>query len=246
MISKQKKLVEKPKKSLPKKKVNKVNKVKKVNKVNIDKIVKIIKKFIAKCGTKNNKKGGGLKDMFNRLTGKKNDNKNEDYGGECLTNLKNIDSVFGNIRDDIKNARDNLIENLKFFIDETTTKQLPDIKARLEELLKNGFDLENQKLYKTFDGLFDELNKQLEQLPTLWNDIKSDDSQRIISTFMIISALEITFALYLFRDKMIECVRFEIEGNSIGVEKEKKLKDFKDYMESTDSIYAEKDTLISL
>ena len=35
-----------------------------------------IKKFIAKCGTKNNKKGGALKDMFNRLTGKKNDNKN--------------------------------------------------------------------------------------------------------------------------------------------------------------------------
>ena len=84
MISKQKKLVEKPKKSAPKKKV------KKVNKVNVDKIVKIIKRFITKCGMKNKKKGGGLKDMFNRLRGKNNDSKTEDYGGECMINLKNI------------------------------------------------------------------------------------------------------------------------------------------------------------
>jgi hypothetical protein len=237
MISKQKKLVEKPKKSAPKKKVNKVN---------VDKIVKIIKRLITKCGMKNKKKGGGLKDMFNRLRGKNNDSKNEDYGGECLTNLKNIDSVFGNIRDDVKSARDNLIDNLKFFIDETTTKNIPDIKTRLEEILDKGFNLKHIILYKTFDGFFDEIYLQLDNLPTLWNDIKSDDSQRIISTFMIISALEITYTLYLFRDKMIECVRFEIDANSTGDDKQKKLKDFQDYIQSTDSIYAEKDTLISL
>jgi hypothetical protein len=240
MISKQKKLVEKPKKSAPKKKVNKVNKV------NVDKIVKIIKRLITKCGMKNKKKGGGLKDMFNRLRGKNNDSKTEDYGGECMINLKNIDSVFGNIRDDVKSARDNLIDNLKFFIEETTTKNIPNIKTSLEDILKNGFDLQDPKLYKTFDNLFDELNKQLGNFPTLWNDIKSDDSQRIISTFMIISALEITYTLYLFRDKMIECVRFEIDGNSTGDDKQKKLKDFEDYIKGTDNIYAEKETLISL
>jgi hypothetical protein len=236
MISKQKKLVEKPKKSAPKKKVNKVN---------VDKIVKIIKRFITKCGMKNKKKGGGLKDMFNRLRGKNNDSKTEDYGGECMINLKNIDSVFGNIRDDVKSARGNLIENLKFFIDETTTNDIPGIKIRLEELLNKGFDLKHKNLYKTFDKFFDELNVQLNSLPTLWNDIKSDDSQRIISTYMIISALEITYALYLFRDKMIECVKFTLDSNLTGDDKQKKLKEFEEYIKSTDNIYAEKDTLIS-
>jgi len=239
MISKQKKIVEKPKKSAPKKNVNKINKV---NKVNVDKIVKIIKKFITKCSMKNKKKGGGPTEWFNRLRGKNNDSKTEDYGGECMINLKNIDSVFGNIRDGVKSARDNLINNLKFFIDETTTKNIPNIKTSLEDILKNGFDLNDPKLYKTFYHLFGELNKQHGNFPTLWNDIKSDDSQRIISTIIIISALEITYTLYMFRDKMIECVRFEINGNSTGDDKQKKLKDFDDYIKGTDNIYAEKDT----
>lgn len=232
MISKQKKIVEKTKKSIPKKKVNKVNKV------NVDKIVKIIKKFIVKCGTKNKKKGGGLKfkDMFNIFTGKKNDNKNEDYGGECLTNLKNIDGVFTNIRDDIRSARDNLIENLKFFIVETTTKQLPNIKIKLEEIL-NSFELNKNFLSETYSNIFAIIYKY----PNLWYEINSDDPQRIISTLMIISALKITSSLFLFREKMIQCVRFEIETNSIGEEEKRKLKDFDYYIESTDSIYSEKE-----
>ena len=241
MISKQKKIVEKTKKNLSKKKVNKVNKVKKVNKVNVDKIVKIIKKFIAKCGTKNKKKGGGFKEMFSRFTGKKNDIKNEDYGGECLPNLKNIDGVFTNIRDDIRSARDNLIENLKFFIDETTTKKLSDIKIKLEEIL-DSFELNKNFISETYGNIFAKIYKY----PKLWYEINSDDPQRIISTLMIISALEITSSLFLFREKMIECVRFEIKTNSIGEENKRKLKDFNDYIESTDSIYSEKEILIQL
>jgi hypothetical protein len=236
MISKQKKIVEKPKKSAPKKNV------KKVNKVNVDKIVKIIKKFITKCGTKNKKKGGGLKDMLNRLTGKKNDIKNEDYGGECFTNLKNIDGVFYNIRDDIKSARDNLINNLNFFIDETTTKKLPDIKIKLEEIL-NSFELNKKFISETYGNIFAKIYKY----PNLWYEINTDDPKRIISTLMIISALEITISLFLFREKMIECVQFEIESNSNGEEKKGKLSKFKEYKEkNTDNIYSEKEILIYL
>jgi hypothetical protein len=63
---------------------------------------------------------------------------------------------------------------------------------------------------------------------------------------MIISALEITNSLFLFREKMIECVQFEIDSNSIGEEKKKKLSKFKEYTENTVSIYSEKEILIHL
>ena len=82
--------------------------------------------------------------------------------------------------------------------------------------------------------------------PNLWYEINTDDPKRIISTLMIISALEITSSLFLFREKMIECVQFEIETNSIGEEKKRKLSEFKEYKENTDSIYSEKDILIHL
>lgn len=179
--------------------------------------------------------------MFNRLTGKKNDIKNEDYGGECLINLKNIDDVFRNIRDDIKSARNILIDNLKIFIVETTTKQLPDIKRKLEEIL-NSFDLTKNYISQTYNNIFTIIYKY----PNLSNEIKSDDPQRIISTLMIISALEITSSLFLFREKMKECVEFEIQSNTNNDEKQKNLENFRLYLDDSSKIYSENGEIIAM
>ena len=136
-VEKPKKSVEKPKKSVekPNKSVEKPNKSvekpkkpvlkKRVKNVNVDKIVKIIKKCIIKCGFKNPKLKGGeskvtsffkkgvanigrLAQSVTNKFGKKNSEKNE-----CFENLKAIDKVFTDIKDEVIAARKKLLVYLK-------------------------------------------------------------------------------------------------------------------------------------
>ena len=129
-VEKPNKSVEKPKKPVekPKKPVEKPNKSvlkKRVKNVNVDKIVKIIKKCIIKCGFKNPKLKGGenkvtmflkkgvanigkLAQSVTNKFGKKNSEKNE-----CFENLKAIDKVFTDIKDEVIAARQKLLVYLK-------------------------------------------------------------------------------------------------------------------------------------
>jgi hypothetical protein len=176
------------KKLLPKKRVKGLN-------VNSDKIIRIIKKFVIKCGIKKQKLKGGVKGIGS-IFGFKNTDTSTQYGEDCFENLKNIDKIFEDIKDDILNAKEKIITDIELIIDEAKKNTQIQIMSKANEI-KNNYEPVKVKIYsyKSITIEKDFLN---------YMDIK---------TYLLIEALDIVLALYHFREKMRMCAENQIAPN---------------------------------
>jgi hypothetical protein len=240
MISKQKKLVEKPKKSAPKKKVKNVN---------IDKIVKIIKRFITKCGMKKQLKGGTPYSFLKGLV----KGKDELDVSTCFQNLKDLDETFSKIKEGIIASKKNLVTNIKLLISKRE-KELDENNKQSTELADTQLDPQDIQLTEytqsTESVAVTPANDQkgakelslthsikslkfVEQLlnnagKEIYNNseikLRTEDIESLMdednNTLIIISALNIARALFEFRLLMLQCVNIEIKKSDPEKKKE--------------------------
>jgi hypothetical protein len=231
MISKQKKIVEKPKKSAPKKNVNKiknVNKVKNVKNVNVDKIVKIIKKFITKCDVKNIKKGGGgvITNMFNTFRGKNNNTtSNDDESNSiCYANLTDIDKIFESIKQDIIEAKKILNDSLQLLkanVESTNTTLIEEIDVLL---INYNVKLQSKKIYN------------YSRIEHFSSDLINNIIEKNINILINISALNIANTLYKYRDMMKKCT--DNQFSKIDENDAKKIS-YNEYIKSSEKNFTE-------
>ena len=230
MISKQKKSVEKSKKSIPKKKVKNVN---------IDKIVKIIKKFFIKSGMKIKKlKGGGPISYIKGLMKGKDD---LDVS-TCFQNLKDLDETFSKMKDGIIAAKKNLVSNIKILkskreielAENNTSTVIEDDYKRINELKLN----ESIDSLKIVEQLLNNADKKIYSDSEI--KFKNPDIDSLMeednNTLIIISALNIANALYGFRRLMVQCVNIEIKKTDPD-EKKKEMQDKFDKHETSSKEY---------
>ena len=190
------------KKLLPKKRVKGLN-------VNSDKIIRIIKKFVIKCGIKKQKLKGGVKGIGS-IFGFKNTDTSTQYGEDCFENLKNIDKIFEDIKDDILNAKEKIITDIELIIDEAQKNTQIQIMSKANEI-KNNYEPVRVKIYSY---------KSITIEKEFFNYMDT-------KTYLLIEALDIVLALYNFREKMRMCAENQIAPNVM-----------KDYEKTVINLYA--------
>ncbi len=180
---------------------NKLLPKKKKKVANSNRIIRIIKKFIIKCGMKKQKlKGGvgGVRKAIGSIFGYKNTDPSTQYGEDCFENLKNIDKIFEDIREDILNAKEKIITDIEDVINEAQRKAQTDIMSKANRI-KNNYEPERSKIYG-----YSSLTIEKEILNIMKND-----------TYLLIGALDIVLSLYYFREKMRMCAENQIAPNDM-------------------------------
>jgi hypothetical protein len=179
---------------------NKLLPKKKMKVANSNKIIRIIKKFIIKCGMKKQKLKGGTPGIA-RLLGFKNTDTSTQYSSEdCFGNLKNIDKIFEDIRDDILNAKAKIITDLQHIIEESNKQGgLIGIINKANIIIKN-YESAKPKIYEY---------KTITIEKELLNIMETD-------TYLLIGALDIALTLYNLREKMLICAENQIAPKDIN------------------------------
>jgi hypothetical protein len=228
-VEKPKKPVEKPKKSVEKTKIPVPKK--RVKNVNVDKIINIIKKYIIKCGIENPKlkrRGGskfteffvkGVKNIASAaqsLTTKKIGN----IDNECFENLKEIDVVFASIKDDVINARKQLLE----FLESRKTNSDDDIFKKLKD--KYEFIDTKDDAFKFYNYKY---NTEI-KIEFILDDIEKIE----INNYLILYTIDIVAQLELYREGMLLCARHPVLGNTDTT------KEIKDYINTKLDLFESK------